>query len=384
MKTETRRTMLCRFLCRLVLAALAGTAAASIVRAAEPLTLDEIKTRLRKQRENINSLYIEVKREEKPLVDLEVLLSLRGFSNKILLSNEEEHFAFKGEKRYSRELWPPDTKYLRPMGRAPKLPANASELEREQHKRRLDDHKELKQRMARAERMGSKIGLAEGPTPDATKAYNGRTQWMRDVHRDGTVWYTITHAGRLGHWFQPAPYLVAVGLTFPDPIEKEEALHEARRMVDLLELLQRWPHEVSSKTEEIDGGRCAVLTGTIQFPITVGEVSQTFEISSKLWLDLDHGLAIRQGERQTMGTLTRMVNSDFQEVLPGLWLPKKCQMQVFAPPDAPEELKGRPVMIEHLTLTKCVVNEVPDDLFDMAPKPGDEVLDLRDPKFRGP
>ena len=55
-----------------------------------------------------------------------------------------------------------------------------------------------------------------------------------------------------------------------------------------------------------------------------------------------------------------------------------------APPGSPEELEGRTVAINRLKLLKCVVNEVPDDLFDMATKPGDHVMDLRDPKWRRP
>ena len=121
-----------------------GALAAPVATAAEAPTLEEIKTCLRQQREKIESLYIEVKWEEKPCVELDVLLTLPGFTRKILLMNDEVHFAMKGEKRYSRMLRSADEKYLRPVGHVPKLHPNASRLEKESHKQMMKSRERMK------------------------------------------------------------------------------------------------------------------------------------------------------------------------------------------------------------------------------------------------
>jgi hypothetical protein len=92
---------------------------------------------------------------------------------------------------------------------------------------------------------------------------------------------------------------------------------------------------------------------------------------------LEHGLALRQRELRIDSSFTRVVNSGFQEMFSGLWLPKDSQTQRFAPPEAPEQYRDRPAMIHHWRLIRALVNEVPDDLFEMAPKPGEEVVHER-------
>jgi hypothetical protein len=97
-----------------------------------------------------------------------------------------------------------------------------------------------------------------------------------------------------------------------------------------------------------------------------------------VWLDIDHGFAVRQIEnRQSGDSLQRNVNRDFVAIVPGVWFPKKIEWQRFAPPDAPKEYQGRPVWILHTDLTKWIVNSVPDELFDVPMKTGDDVHDLR-------
>jgi hypothetical protein len=106
-------------------------------------------------------------------------------------------------------------------------------------------------------------------------------------------------------------------------------------------------------------------------------------MEDKLWLDLDRGLALRKREHKTSPgpkTAYRRVNSSFEEVAPGVWLPKESELQTVAPsddPDFPEQYRGKPVVSSRTKVTKWVVNEVPDDLFDPLVKPGDQVLDER-------
>jgi len=384
MSSRTVTTTAYRVFYRFPLVAMIGVTVSSIAGAAEIPSLDEIKSQFQQQREKIDSLYVEVKREEKPCVDIDVLLTLPGFTNKVRLMNDEVHFAFKGEKRYHRTVRPGDTKRLRPVGEPPKLPPNPSRLDREMYKQQVKSHEAMKQSQAKAERRGLKITHSGDPVPDEIRAFNGRTYWTRTARKEGKVQIRISRPRDSMHWFQPTLYLRSVGLAILDPAEKEEAALESQRMALLPDLFERWSYSVSGDTEKVDGAECLVLTGKPQLTITVGEVTQTMDYDDRLWLDPGHGLAIRRRDIRMQGRFVRTVNSDFYEVLPGFWLPKNIESQTPAPPGAPEEFEGRPVMIMTLTLAKCVVNEVPDDLFDMVTKPGDDVIDFRDPKWRRP
>jgi hypothetical protein len=64
--------------------------------------------------------------------------------------------------------------------------------------------------------------------------------------------------------------------------------------------------------------------------------------------------------------LIRVVNREFVEVLPGLWLPRQSLTEHWAPPEAPEEHRGSPVLACRMSLLLWVVNQVPDELFDVA------------------
>ena len=85
----------------LVLAVAMG---ASAVVAADTPSLDEIKASLKRQRERIQSLYVETKQECRSPLRLEELRKLPDYWYFPGFSTEEVRFAFKGEKRYSRAL----------------------------------------------------------------------------------------------------------------------------------------------------------------------------------------------------------------------------------------------------------------------------------------
>ena len=67
-------------------------------------SLDEIKASLKRQRERIQSLYVETKQECRSPLRLEELRKLPDYWYFPGFSTEEVRFAFKGEKRYSRGL----------------------------------------------------------------------------------------------------------------------------------------------------------------------------------------------------------------------------------------------------------------------------------------
>jgi hypothetical protein len=100
-------------------------------------------------------------------------------------------------------------------------------------------------------------------------------------------------------------------------------------------------------------------------------------LTGRIWLDRDHGLAVRKREMAKDGRVgMRWINTELHEVEPGLWLPLCCRQEILAE-DAPPGWKDKPVMIEEIRVSKLEVNKVSDDLFDMTPKKTDRIEDLR-------
>jgi hypothetical protein len=100
-------------------------------------------------------------------------------------------------------------------------------------------------------------------------------------------------------------------------------------------------------------------------------------LTDRIWLDRDHGLALRRRELSQDGRLqSRWENTKLREVEPGFWLPTHIRHDMFAS-DAPPEWKSKPVMTEEIRVETIAINRVPDDQFDMVPKKGDSIEDLR-------
>jgi len=79
-----------------------------------------------------------------------------------------------------------------------------------------------------------------------------------------------------------------------------------------------------------------------------------------------HGLPIRQRETRFDGQFVRVVNSDYEEVIPGLWLPKQSRTQMYGPPDAAKQVRERPVLTCNITLCFWLGNQIADEMFDLV------------------
>jgi len=304
--------------------------------AAEPLSMDAIKTRLRQRQEKLKSLYVRVRRETKVSVDSGVL---RGWSRQMSLPEhlgwDEVLFGFKGDKRYWRLLG---------LDYRPTLPAELAG----------QDHGET------------------GITMDVARGCNARTFFERkESSRPGSFSYHSAPLAETRDALPPPEYLANVGLAVPDPTGKDEAKRNLHQMGFLPELLDRWPYAVAQKTEQIDGARCVLLEGRLECQLPTGDGSAKKSIADKLWLDPQLGLAIRRRDTLAGGQLFRVLNSDFVEVLPGFWLPKRSQTHTFAPPDAAKQHRDRPVITSGMKLCFWLVNQMPDEMFDLVlAKPG--------------
>jgi hypothetical protein len=310
------------------------------VPASEPLELEGIKSRLKEQGQKIESLHLRIRRVTTLAVDPKEVRSWpNGLDLPKYVGTDEVLVAIKGNKRYRRVL---------ELDYSP-LPFGQSVVEGRENSRRYFDEARAWTGTALLEReAGPDSGREEG------KSYRARFE------------YRSTDAEKAHDAFPPSPYLSNVGLAATDPTAKDEARRNLQKMGHLPELLGRWPYEVVRQTEAIEGATCLVLEGTMQCLLPVNKGSQSQRISDKLWLDLEHGLAARKRETQIGDYRTRVVNRDFVEVVPGVWLPKESHMECRASSDAPKPYRDKPLLSRRMQLLFWVVNEVPDDLFEVA------------------
>lgn len=330
--TDTNSQTLRRHdLCGLIVFMMVAASGASPAGAAEPPGIEEIKARLGRQRDKIESLYVRVRREITLSADPGAI-SAESWRLPLPehLGTDEVLFAFKGRRRY-RRLLGLDCKPFEPAG-------------------------------------GLRKGRPAIPaTFDVARAYNGTILRAREKGLTSPRFeYRSLPLEKASGSFPPPQYLLNVGLAMPDPTGKDEAYRNLQQMHLLPELLELWPYNVSAKLEDVDGAACVVLQGATHQRLPGGEGADKKDVSDKLWLDFEHGLAVRKRETRVDGQLVRVVNSDFEEVIPGLWLPKQSQTQTHGPPEAPEQLRERPVLTCNITLCFWLANQVADELFDLA------------------
>ncbi|MHC4405778.1 MAG: hypothetical protein ACYTG0_39530, partial [Planctomycetota bacterium] len=285
MSKRNRRIVFRRALGLVVSLPMAAIIAASTAGGTEPLTLEAVKARLKQQHEKIDSLYLRVRRETTLWADPQDVA--RWTSRPALpkhFGTDETLIAFKGDNRYSRLL----------------------EL----------DYKPLPHAGLSAEtRSGTRRYL------DEAKAWTGKVLLERNRNLDsGKFEYRTTSGEQARDCFPPSPYLTNVGLAVADPTGREDAGRTFQQMHLLPELLRRWPYQVMEKPQVVEGTPCVVLVGKMQCEPLAGKGLQKRSIVDKLCLDPEHGLAIRKRETLIDGQLIRLLSSDFQEVLPDVWL----------------------------------------------------------------
>jgi RNA polymerase sigma factor (sigma-70 family) len=310
------------------------------------LTVERIKSNLKEQRDNVQSLYVEYKITIKPLVETE-LLPRWGLLD-IYPYEVEEHVGVKESKRYFRTIQTEPLKLIADFDKVdPKAPEEVQKIQ----KQRMDERKKARDTKAQID--------DAIPPRDRTNAYDGKTAWKQDG-RGGE--YTIFPAGMDARIFSGSQiYLANVGLRYPDPTNKNKAFQGYWNRYLLPEGLDALPYRVLPGTEKVDGDDCVVLEAK-----KTGEDNS--EMVDKLWLDLHRGLALRRRDTLYDGLLVeRRLNSKFEEVIPGAWLPKQSQWQRAAPKYAPKEYHNKIAFEYRVTVLKWSANDVKDALFEIPP-----------------
>jgi hypothetical protein len=360
---------------------LAGLTAWLAVRGAESPESAEIKARLKKQVERIASLEVTFRREMTTPLKPEQLLAMSEYRNQLHLPKDEWQVAFKGGKRFQRRADLGPVTPLRPadeFGITPVPPADPKDpplVQKQQTELRKDYERMVALMKADRARGGPRRYVFDDrPIENTTRAFNGRTLWMRNARSEKEHAYQVWSPTSKANWFQVTPYTTATALHVPDPTAGPE-LERAQRMFRATAWASDHGYQLEDRTEVIDGSTCVILKGSLNSLLQPGLIAG--DLTNRIWLDRDHGLAIRKREMARDGRVgVRWINTELREVAPGLWLPMHCRQESYAD-DAPPEFKDKPVMIEEVRVTKIEVNKVSDDLFDMTPRKNDRVEDLR-------
>ncbi len=355
------------------------------VRADESPETRTVKEQLARQSARIESLEVSYKLETRSDLKPEELLAIPAFLNQIFLPKDEWREAFKGTKRYVRQTQPERVELLTPSDAyglfPPREPGpTASQAMRESWQRRKQQHERsianIKAREARGiqipKRDPSKRELHER---EDVRAFNGHTMWRRRPRSIEVAEYTVWPIDKSAHWFSISSYQAAVGIQAVDstPGGREDA--KGLEQFRIADWVKTRDYQVEGRTEVVDGSTCVLLKGTIQ--PSDPALSQAGATEDRIWLDRDHGFVARKREMTKRGKLRwRWTTFDLKEIEPGLWLPYRTLYEQFEE-EAPPAFQGKPVLVEETRVQKLEINHVPDDLFDMVPRKGDQITDMR-------
>ncbi len=372
---------------RLILAGLALMACsatwASLSQGDSP-EVREIKGHVARQAGRIQSIEVSYKLETKSDLKPAQIRALSDFRNQLFLPKDEWTEAFKGEKRYRRQIQPEKVEWLAetddyglvpPQDVDPKAPRAVQENQKNMKDQYDRAGAGMKAQEARGvPRRRKEAGVLDLMQRDVTRGFNGRTLWMRRPRTERVNEFQVRPVKKNAHWFGISSYLSGVGLQPADPTSEGNPVQKAQGMFRLADWFKHRTYEVE-KTEAIDGSTCVVLRGSLNSLVPTSLL--TGELGDRIWLDRDHGWVLRKREMTKSGrVLMRWENAGLREVEPGLWLPTIVRHDRFAE-DAPPEWQGKPVVSEEVRVKSIEVNRVPDDRFDFVPEKEDVIEDLR-------
>lgn len=332
---------------------LAALAADKAARAAPP-TLDEIASGIRGQWDRVHNLSVEYLYEEEPLDGMKLVKRYLGTK---ILNKRDSAFAFKGDMRYSKEIYLLlDMKDLAPDTEPdydviPDGPQIKQKLDARRASGKLWPQDQDSFRIplgVHAAFNGVDIRRLEPGDPDALNLTYGSALAIEkpsDIKNEAIYF--------------PQEYLDNLARMVPDAIHKENR-REAERLPDAF---ATGGFTVRPATEEIDGAACVVIEGPR---------------ADIFWLDpaLNYGVRKREIFDPASKVLQeRRQNLDFREVAPGVWLPMLCRRDLCGPPRTPEPYRGKPLLRHKYTVKALVVNDVPDSLFQLKAPPGWMVAD---------
>jgi len=199
-------------------------------------------------------------------------------------------------------------------------------------------------------------------TTDAnfTAAYNGIELRRRDSGGRSFSVIDLTTVKDEGHYFK-SRYLDMLGQRPPNVLVSVDSTFPS-----LIDVLETGDCSIRPQLEDIEGAPCVV-------------VDWHSPLHKAVWCDPQLGYAVRQRvtyEKDSDLMTWRFAMSDFVELQPGIWFPRKAS-EIRAPDSkAPEELRGVPLFAYDCDVESISLNDIPDDLFDLKFTAGAIVSDF--------
>ena len=257
----------------------------------------EVKAQFARQAGRIKSLAVTYHLETKSNLAPEKLRALPEYQNQLFLPQDEWREAFKGEKRFRRQIQPERVKYLVPLDEnglaIPAEPSpDASPAMKENQKKLRGEYERAVATTKAMEARGIRIprrdpALRDRSEQDVTRAYNGKTLWMKQPASRTSDRYLIWPTGSEANWFQISAYLSAVGLHVPDP-SGGDFIKKAQAMFRLAEWIKDPSYELEPRTEIVDGSTCVILKGSLnsllQPGLVVGQLTDRIVARPRPWI----------------------------------------------------------------------------------------------------
>ena len=186
----------------------------------------ELKSQLSRQSKRVESLEVSYELITSTDMKPDQLRALADFHTQLFLPSEHWREAFRGEKRYRRQLQPERVNWLAPTdayGLVPPEPAASNDPEpvRERQKVQKDQYDQAVARMKAAEARGAgprrkDPNLRDLQERDVTRGFNGRSVWIRRPITAKMDEFQTWPVKSNAHWFGHSAYLSAVGFQVDD------------------------------------------------------------------------------------------------------------------------------------------------------------------------
>jgi hypothetical protein len=291
------------------------------------LSAEALRDRLKKQQSTLKSLFVRVRRETRVGTNEAVQTLPLLWERAKHIGVDEILFGFHGLKRYSREI-------------------------------------SLECRINKSDGLGA--NRWDPVRFDTSQAWDTAHLFKRTKNlASGMFVYRTLPAANAVDAFPSCDYLMNVGLAVPDPTGSDEARRNLGQMGHLATLLDRWPYAVTPYVESVEGDECQVVHANFACTLSLEGRPKVENVVDTLWLDTKHGFAVRKREIEIGRRFDRVINSHFVLAGRDLWLPKQSHTQTFVVRESsvPAEV---PSITRQMTLCFWLVNQVPDELFDLV------------------
>jgi hypothetical protein len=316
-------------------------------------SLETLTAEMARQQARIGSLRIDFGTRS---VGLEDAVALRKYLRIMGYVNEKTVFAFKGNMRYQHKTGPA---FMDDIAPGVEEDWDAIYEPREGGgrgvKKGLDDQKALLSAPRGGRKKPAEMPLLKQIPIDPEREFGFDGDKLRSKNPKGRSGGILPpEQARKDELYFTQEYLSAIGMKLPDPFKTANDRKDER----FPDAFARRGFRVGAALERIDGHPCVVVSR---------------DGKETVWIDPAIGYAVRKHSANYPDTdLLREVyhNTDFQEVAPGLWLPRRCAYELCGPPLAPVKYRGKPMLRFIHDVKKFSLNDVPDSLFTLSFEPG--------------